>query len=54
MENKVKVKDDDGADDSDDTEENDNRKKQRDEVEDMVRKVRFNLEILIIIWSVHK
>ena len=46
MEEKVKVKDDEGAEDSDDLDENDTKKKHRDEAEDMVRKVRYNLENL--------
>jgi hypothetical protein len=46
MEEKVKVKDDEGAEDSDDSDENDTKKKNRDEAEDMVRKVRYNLENL--------
>ena len=42
----MKVKDDEGAKDSDDSDENDTKKKNRDEAEDMVRKVRYNLENL--------
>ena len=46
MEEKVKVKEDEGGEDSDDSDENETKKKHRDEAEDMVRKVRYNLENL--------